>query len=420
MPLRSAPADCGPANLTEAAATPSCLVLAEEVWGSALHVARSLGRAGVPVYIATAGAGAAVFGRSRHCTAAADFDASNPERFCTEVRDWVERRAPGNGPIPVIALSDRLVEFLHACRGSFPGRFRLGIPNAPTTEALLNKADSCRIAERAGLDVPAWVRVSCREHLAAVDRLRLPVVVRPTRWSSAGDRYFKIIVFSDRQKLRDSLLRLLGHGADLLAQEYIEASDDDVEFAILWRSGDRALTVTCTGRKRRQSAPEGGVMVWGEALSLPGVENGAIRFLDESGFTGLGGIEFIRSGGQSWFIEFNPRLEAIHFLGARGGVDTVSMAYRELAYGEIPNGSPQQLPATAWVGSAWLNRLIHDPSNWKMAVADRVRFGLAPRRVRAVWSWRDPAPGIAVAVRLAYRGLSSLTVGRVRGRRAGG
>ena len=109
----------------------------------------------------------------------------------------------------------------------------------------------------------------------------------------------------------------------------VDAPDQAVELALVWRSRDGATTAVCTGRKRRQASPDGGVMVWGEAAELPDVRDAALRFLDVSGFRGVGGIELIRAGGRLWFIEFNPRLEAIHFLAARAGVDLVALDYRE-------------------------------------------------------------------------------------------
>lgn len=390
----------------QATALPPCLILAEEVWGSALHAARSLGRAGVPVYIATAGHGAAVYRRSRYCAAAADFEFGDHVAFCRALQGWVESLGPGDEAVPVLPLSDRLVECLDVGRDVFSSRFRLSIPSRTAVGELLDKAESLRIAERAGLDVPAWTLVSSMDDLAKTEGLRLPVAVRPTRWSTVGKTYFKIAVYTDSQALRLGLESMVAQGAQLIVQEYVDAPDDHVEFGMLWRSIDQSATAVCTGRKRRQAAAEGGVMVWGEAVPLPAVEEAALRFLDESRFTGLGGIEFIRRGERNWFIEFNPRLEAIHFLAARAGIDTVRVAYRELALNEVPAEMPRQGPAAAWVGSAALGRFLSNPGDWGLILNDWWRFWRSPNRVRAVWSRDDPAPGLALARRLAHRAVT--------------
>jgi len=281
---------------------------------------------------------------------------------------------------------------------------------------LLNKSHALRLARDAGLDVPRWVDVCSDDDLPLVDTLTFPVAVRPQSWSTVGSVYFKVAVYRERQLLAQDLPVMLGRGARLVVQEYVDAPDEAVEFSILWRSRDRLVTAQCTGRKRRQASAQGGVMVWGETAHLPDVVDAASVFLEASGFVGLGGIEFIRSAGKLWFIEFNPRLEAIHFLAARAGIDTVEMAYRELALGQVPSAVPRQSAAAAWVGSAALNRLVQERSDWRLLAADRLRFQRASNRTRAVWTWQDPLPGLMVAGRLLSRGTRSL---RGRGSRRG-
>ncbi len=357
------------------------------------------------MYVATAGRGAAVYGRSRYCAAVGDFGSRDPVDFCIAVRDWVSGLCAASRPIPILPLSDRLVEYLHLARDVFPSEFVLGIPSASVAETLLRKDTALPIAERAGLAVPRWTLVRSHDDVSHTAGLRMPVAVRPTSWATVGQSYFKIAVYTDHHALRAGLLDMLQQRAELIVQEYVQASDEDVLFAILWRSADKTVTVACTGRKRRQSASGGGVMVWGEAADLPVVQANALRFLDVSGFTGLGGIEFISSADRQWFIEFNPRLEAIHFLAARAGIDTVLMAYQEMAMGELPVNIPKQHDAVAWVGSAGLQRLAGAPSDLRILLRDWWRFRLSSSRARAVWAWRDPCPGIAVVSRLASRGL---------------
>lgn len=387
-----------------------CVLLAEEVWGSGLQAMRSLGRAGVPVYIATAGAGAAIYGRSRYCTAAADFDPSDPERFCGDVLRWLADLGVGSDAaetVPVIPLSDRLVEALDGSRATFGPQFRLSIADPDVVHALLDKTTSLRIAEQAGLDVPPWVALSTIDQLNRTDRLDLPVAVRPTAWSTVGSAYFKVAVSRSREELHQQVASALAAGAELIVQEYVEAADSDVEMAITWNDADHHVAV-CTGRKRRQAAPDGGVMVWGETVELSDVREQAVRFLEVSGFTGLGGLEFIRSGDRPWFIEFNPRLEAIHFLATAAGLDTVLMEYDALALGLEPATAPTPRPATAWVGSAWLTRLMADPSSWRLALSDRLAFERSPGRIKAVWTRQDPMPSAALLGRLVNRGARSV------------
>ena len=142
-------------------------------------------------------------------------------------------------------------------------------------------------------------------------------------------------------------------------------------------------------------------MAWGESLPITDVADAAERFVEVTGFTGPGGLEFIRTPTGLRFIEFNPRLEAIHFLAARAGVDLVKLTYRDVALGQLPTSRPRQVPAAGWVGSAWLARIRQDPRSGRTLIADRWAFARAPRRVRAVVEVHYPGPALGVASMLA-------------------
>lgn len=384
---------------------PPCVILAEETWGGALHAIRSLGEMGVPVLVAVAGEGARVYGASRHCFAAEDFDSENPTELCSRVVDWVERTAPAGAPIPVLPLSDRLVEALHRSRDRFGSHYRLAIPAPESAELFLDKASVFDLVGRFGLDVPQWVAVESSRDIVETRALRLPVVARPRRWSSAGRRPFKLEVHHARSLLEERLERGLAEGAEFVVQEQVVGPDEAVEWVVLYRSYAGSKTVACTGRKRRQDGPEGGVMVWGESLEIPEARRIAERFVAATGFRGLGGLEVKRDGERRYFIEFNPRLEAIHFLARRSGLDTVRMVYEELSLGSHPGELEGQGRASAWLGNAWLARLVRT-GDWRLAVSDVGRFLAAPQKVFAVWSVRDPLPWLVVSLRLAGRVLS--------------
>ncbi len=322
---------------------PPCLLVAEEVWGSPLHTARSLATIGARPLVAVAGEGAAILGASKYCAAAVDLDPADPGAFCRELVAWAESHVPDDVPVPTIPLSDRLVAFLDTHRDQFPERFRLAIAPHEVNAVLLDKAAALGVAAAAGLEIAPWAHVRRVEDLALVSALRPPLIVRPTSWATAGSASFKFRVLAEAEV--DAELRAaLARGAELLVQEYLEVAESAVEFALTWRSIDGTSTATCTGRKRRAAEPCGGVMAWGEAVDLADVRDAALRFLDRSGHVGPGGIELIRHEGRLSFVEFNPRLEATHFLGSTAGVDIVRLTYEDLATGQRPGRAGAAAP----------------------------------------------------------------------------
>ncbi|MCO8127439.1 ATP-grasp domain-containing protein [Acidimicrobiia bacterium EGI L10123] len=351
--------------------------------------------------MATLGSGRMIFGRSRLVSDTRDFEVDQLDDLCEGLATWAAQRLELADRIVVLPLSDRLVQVISAGRRHFDERFELAVPEDAVLRGLIDKIPQLRAAERAGVNVPAWTAVEDQRDLRNVRSLRLPVIVRPTSWETKGRTDFKVRICRTAEALQELCRESLAGGARLLIQEVVgDRSDEDVEFGIVWRSADGTQTAVVTGRKRRQSHPDGGVMVWGEAVKLPDIDASARRFLDETGFTGLGGIEFIRDRDRLWFVEFNPRLEAIHFLATRAGVDTVRMAIEERGRGLVPAVEPTQQDAAAWIGTAWLARLQADPRSVPRLVRDRVAFARSPRRVRAVWAWDDPVPGLMVTGRI--------------------
>lgn len=386
--------------MTAPSRRPPVVLFAGVAWGGALHAIRTLHARGAEVYVAVVGHGADVYRSSRACAAAVDLTATEPDAIIAELRERIAEWV-GDARVVVIPTSDRMAELLHRGRDAFLPQEVLAIAPPEVLQPLLDKVAAIEVAEAAGLDVPPWCAVATSDDVPAALELAMPVAVRPTNWWTRGTEPFKVARVDTPEALRALLDRQLAAGAQLVVQHYLDEPDDAVEFGLVWRSTDRTATAVVTGRKRRQATPDGGVMVWGHTVDLPDVRAAAERFLDASGFTGVGGIEVIRSGGRAWFIEFNPRVEAIHFLAIRAGVDLLGLLYDDLALGRPPRAPSPSGPAAAWVGSAALARARSGSGGVRVVLADRWAFQRSPGRVRAVWSWRDPRPAVAVVRRLA-------------------
>ncbi len=390
---------------------PAALLLTERVWGSPLHAMRSIHALGAPVLVATAGRGSHVFGRSRVRARTIDLDAAAGPAYLDAATTWARSLEPDR-PIVVIPFSDRTAEAMHTHRHLLTAPFRPVLAGEAAMGALLDKASSMRVAEQAGLTVPPWRELAGPDDVQRIHDLRPPVVLKPSTWRSSGVVPFKISVHHDPTEAASVASAAIAGGAVLVAQEYRTVPVEAVEFALTWTSDDGSRSAVCAGRKCRQSAPEGGVMSWGVTADLPDVDDGARRFIDASGYTGPGGIEFIRTDAGLEFIEFNPRLEAIHFLAAAAGIDIVRLAYDEAATGRRPSHPTVPVDAAAWIGSAWFGRLQQRPGDLRLCIGDRIRFARSPRRERAVLTWRDPAPALAVVADVLSAASRRLTSAR--------
>jgi predicted ATP-grasp superfamily ATP-dependent carboligase len=365
------------------------VILTAATWGSGLHALRSAKSLRVRTVAVTVGASASVFRASRFC----DDSLEIPDVADADLGDLLVRAFErlGSHPTLVIPLSDRLASVLDAVRSRLGPHVTISVDRSPGLDRLLSKCDQAELAAGIGLDVPAWARVSGGDGMHAALELPLPVVVKPDGVRTSAGDCGKVEVFDSHHALEVRLRDLAGQGATVMVQHRIVAPENAVEFALLWRSGRSDASAACTGRKARLAHRDGGVMVWGEAIDLPDIAAAAAAFTDASGFHGLGGAEFIRTAGHLWFIEFNPRLEAIHFLAAAAGVDLVALEVGSWL-GDPDPAPSAAVPAAAWVGSAAFARLRAEPSALPQLLADRRRYGRSERRRRSMLAADDLKP----------------------------
>jgi predicted ATP-grasp superfamily ATP-dependent carboligase len=389
----------------------ACLVLGGATH-STLAAVRSIARLGVPVYVGTLDRRSLpVFGASRACAGVRRIEAASPDGIAAELRAFADASFPSAETVLVLSTSERAIDHLDGARDLLDGRFELAIPPAERCRPLLDKAASLALAEQAGLQVPPWACVRTADDVDALPDLRFPVCVRPTAWDTVGSRFFKIETFSSAATLRAGLLQAVAGGGTFIVQEYV-GDADDLEVGMVWVSTDGTEARTWTGRKRRSSSPEGGVLAWGEAVDLPDVDADILASASTLAYSSIGGIELLRAGDDLWFIEFNPRLEAFHRLGAISGFDAPALVAGEwLGRSPAPQVRPRR--AAMWVGAAWSERIAHDGRGIGLFVVDALRFVTHRRRACSLWSWRDPGPALASLRGRASRALRS-PLGRIR------
>lgn len=395
-----------------------CVLLADGSLGSALQAARLLAQRGVEVAVACAGIGGRVLGASKAVMAATDLPDNDTHDYVGALLIWLKtlEGIDHGGPIPVVPLSDRLAAWLDSARERVEPPYVVGIPPSPVLQPLLSKHLAMLTAERAGLDVAPWRLVSNPEQADfAVEELGMPLIVRPTSWSTHGDAYFKQAIFRDPDDATTFLRSHLNEGAELVVQRFLDVEADSIEFAIVGTTSQGEIQSLTTGRKRASSSDRGGVLAWGQAAWLPDTAHACRAFIAEAWFTGVGGIEFIRHQGRLWFVEFNPRLEAIHFLSDVAGVPHLWPHVAGLAGLRLADPKPPtQRPAAIWMETAWLDRVIDQPKSIRTAVVQWRQYRRFPERASAIFDPTDLRPGVAYLSELGSRGFRRLRSQRRR------
>jgi predicted ATP-grasp superfamily ATP-dependent carboligase len=287
---------------------------------AALSVARSLGAAGHWVLIAAARDGS-IAGSSRY--ASAEFIAPDPlidpEAFADRIAavcrsESVELLLPITDA-SLLAVQDRPKRF---------AEITIPWPEADTVRRVANKAVVLDLAREIGLATPQQCEIGSERELKNVlDRVTLPVVVKPTRSLGEADaerHKFVVAHAADPDRLRKAVQKYPRAAFPLLLQQRIVGPGIGI-FLLSWNG---RLIARFAHRRIREKPPSGGVSVYCESIAMPqDLEAGSRQLLDGLGWSGVAMVEFKldQASGRPYLMEINGRFWGSLQLAVDSGVD---------------------------------------------------------------------------------------------------
>ncbi|MGD0166993.1 MAG: hypothetical protein ABSC51_06865 [Gaiellaceae bacterium] len=302
-------------------------------------------------------------------------------------------------PAPVFPTHDDGLAAVARALPALDGKLLCPFPGWDLLEPLQRKRFQLERAEQTGLAIPLTrYPISAAEARSAAEELGFPLLVKPSEPIGFRRAY-------RRQAFRcDSLAELDEAYAKTesfvpMMQEVVPGADSELYTvgSYLDREG-RALGLFC-GRKLRQTPPGVGTCRVGETLWLPDLVADSLRLLGACGHTGLSQVELKRDErtGVYKLMEINPRLWQWHSLSAACGVNLPVIAYRDLS------GDPPAPCTSEGKKKRWAITLL---------AGERVVLPRPPF-VEAVFSLRDPKPGLVLLARWGRKGLKKL-IGKKR------
>ena len=310
---------------------------------------------------------------------------------------------------PILPNGDGFVYLLAQHRAQLEPRFRFNVPAPETLELTMNKSLFYDFCVERGIRIPETRTSVTPENVEELGRgLRFPCIVKPTlrdrRWDTEYPKA-KALEANDLNELVAQVRAAARTGASLLIQEVIPGPDSELYFSHAYFSEPNELEAMWTGRKLRQYPPAFGTSTLVETLTVPEVGTTTVSIVKELGLTGYVSIEFKRDprDGSFRLLEVTPaRSWYPHYLGVKVGVNLPLIWYRHLLGQPIPSPNLQTTPEhVAWVDEyrdvvaafeAW-GRRDHSLVEW-------FRSYLTVRAF-ALFSLRDPLPGLFVLTRLA-------------------
>lgn len=379
----------------EDASVPCVVVAAGGCWGNILSFLRSLGARGIPVHLVGVGCDLSVAKVSRYCAGFVRIPSGEGAEVARDLLAWRWRMGWVRHPV-LFFVSERLGGMFCSQRFVLEEGFVLPLPDADVLDSLLRKDCALELARGAGLTVPeSWTVLSSAGLEEACADAMLPAVIKPLGADTLGLVSYKASVVLERGELQRLAHVYWAGGSRFVIQQYIPGEDATLWAYLFYRCRRTGELHEWTGRKLRQSPPGAGIMALGVAQLAPHVAEAGRRFVEASGYWGMGGVEFKECEGALYFIEMNPRAEAIQSMAIADGVDLVALAYADAIGLALPAPATQEsrssshyVDGEAYLGSMW---------NGKERIGqakELFRHALQRNIVFPIWRIDDPCPFI--------------------------
>ena len=360
---------------------------------------RSLGELGIPVYVVDTGHCLAQ--HSRYCKKYFKCPSFNTPEFIDFLLSLAKKESLDGWFL--IGSNDHVVENLSMNSDRLQPFYKMLVPDRSQLYEIINKKNLLTVAKACGTSIPE----TCYPELLKTARsFRFPLLVK----GNLGLSFYKAthkkaIQVDDYQQLVGVIgqLREIVPPDDIMIQELIPGTRDNqvVSFTCFAEHGD--IKTFWMGKKLREHPIKYGTATCAVSVYEEDVLREAIPLVKALSYTGMCEIEFMldERDGKYKLIEINPRTWLWVGLAKACGVDYAKIMYRYV------NGTLQAYPQKYEIGTKWIN-WITDIYFGLKAIRNKILTfneylsSLRGRKITAVWSWKDPWPGIVFPFMLFY------------------
>jgi len=375
-----------------------------------LSIARSLGRQGIPVWVAST-PNIRLASLSRYTRRTLPWPTGDDE---TQVEYLLEVAARNKLDQWVLfPTSDESAALLSKFHSELSRRFRVSVPSWDVLQWGYDKRLTYRLAAEQQVDYPATF---CPASEADLEHAHcgFPAILKPATHASVN-RFTaeKAWPVTNRQELiaRYREARELIPPDLIVVQEKIPGGgESQFSYAALCCDGEPIATLTAR-RTRQYPIDFGYSSSFVETLDVPEIVAPSQRLLAAIGYTGIVEIEykFDSRDGRFKLLDINPRLWTWAPLGARAGVDFPYLLWRMMQGRHLVEKS-------APAGVRWVRMSTDIPAAIHEILRGRLNVGTYLRSLRsplefALFSPDDPLPGLMDLPLFAYKHIYNACVG---------
>jgi len=369
-----------------------------------LSIARSLGRCGVPVWVASP-PNIKLASFSRYTRRTLPWPNLQDEGQAAYLLEVAERY--GLDQWVLFPTSDESAALLSKFHAVLSSRFRVSTPAWESLRWAYDKRLTYRLAADQQVDYPSTIYPATEADLAAAD-LNFPVILKPAthaimnRFTSdkawpAADREELLARYREARELISTEL--------ILVQEMIPGGGEaQFSYAALCRDGKPIVSLTAR-RTRQYPVDFGYSSSFVETLDVPEIVAPSRHLLAAIRYTGLVEVEYKLDARNGCYklLDINPRLWTWATLGARAGTDFPYLLWQMTTGKSVPE-------QTARTGVRWIRMSTDFPAAIHLILRGRLSPGEYWRSLRSpvefsVMALDDPLPGLLDLPLFAYKHL---------------
>ncbi len=367
-----------------------------------LGIVRSLGRQGVPVCVVDDEHSISRY--SRHS-----------KRFVS-VRDLRDPRKAVDGLIEIgkrlglegwvlYPTREELVAAISHCRLELGEVFRVPTPDWETVKWAWDKRNTYRLALELNIPTPVTYYPENIGQLAELSDLTPPFVIKPAIkehfFYATKAKAWRANSHAELRTLYRKASELAGNG-EIMVQELISGGgSQQFSYCAFFKKGE-AVGKMVVRRRRQHPLEFGRASTYVETVDVPILEKLSERFLRAIDYYGLVEVEYKLDPRDSQYklLDVNARTWGYHSLGAEAGVDFSYMLYSDQI--GLPVSISRGRPGLGWVRTttdfpAAMMAILSGDTDWKNYFRS-----LRNCNVEAVFSYRDPLPGLAEVALIPY------------------
>jgi predicted ATP-grasp superfamily ATP-dependent carboligase len=325
---------------------PAAVVMNMHITG--LAVARSLGRAGVPV-VGMDDERGGLGQNSRHLSGLGLVPGPTVDEG-RALADHLAHLGPSFAERPVLVpTNDDWVLALARHRELLEEHYRYPFAPYDVVRRALSKTELYRACEALGVPIPRTWYLDVQSPEQVAELVPYPCVLKPDDSRGFYTAFqAKVFVVRDREELVQRCAEAAARGLSLVAQEWVETAPGGFWSVASYLSPDGAPRGVFTGRKLEQWPPDFGTSCLADARWDGGIADAGVKVLQALEYSGISEIEFVQDAatGQQLLLDVNTRAWKWIGLPVAAGVDLPLLAYRDAT--GAPYDSGRQRDGARW------------------------------------------------------------------------